>query len=78
MCHFVIICKKENNDKDYEEEVNDLPSAPCSTCRDDCYQIVRGGKNQLYAFYYHSKNIQYDVRFIHKIIIIIITILFSL
>lgn len=48
--------KKENNDEDlvvelYCEEVNDFPSAPCSTCKDDCQQIVAGGKSQLYAFY---------------------------
>ncbi|XP_039454928.1 interferon-induced very large GTPase 1-like isoform X1 [Oreochromis aureus] len=40
---------EENSDEDlvvelYCEEVHEPPSAPCSTCWDDCQQIITGGK----------------------------------
>lgn len=41
--------KKDNNDEDlvvdlYCEEINDPPSVPSSTCRNDCQQMLTGGK----------------------------------
>lgn len=71
--------KKEKNDEDlvvelYCEEVNDSPSAPCSTCKDDCQQIVAGGKSQLNAFYWYSRKTWYDVRSVNESILNIISI----
>lgn len=80
MSVFVLICQKENKDEDifvevYCEEVNEPPSAPCSTCRADCQEIVIGGKGQLYAFHYYiSKKTQYQVRSVNTTIVYVINI----